>query len=194
MGLSMSWAKETLDAEREFKRLRKLYKKALEGQGSHNARKIVYLAILLIQLRNGSRISEAIEALLKFLEEGKREVFVMVRKRKREVEHRKMIIPQEIAKSHFEKDVEVYKLIEEIGENFREDPKRIKKVVERISNWCRRHLGYSTHALRHAFITYYTKQGVAPQVLAKITKHKRIDHIITYTYESIGEELLKRGF
>jgi len=187
----MPWAKETLDAPKEFARLKRLYREALKGSGFHNACKVVYLAILMIQLRNGSRVSEAIEGLLRFLEEGKREVLVKVRKRKRETEYRKMIIPQELSKGHFESSVEVYKLVEGIKSEFQENP---KKVVRRITNWAKRHLGYSTHALRHAYITYYTKQGVPPQVIAKITKHKRIDHIITYTYEALGEEILKRGF
>jgi len=187
----MPWVNESLEAPKEYMRLKRLYKEALKGQGSQNARKVVYLAILLIQLRNGSRVSEAIEGLLKFLEEDKREVLVKVRKRKREIEYRKMIIPQEISKIHFERTVYRYLLIEDLKRTFKENP---KKIVERVSNWARRHLGYSTHALRHAFITYYTQKGIAPQVLAKITKHKRIDHIITYTYEALGEKLLKEGF
>ncbi|MCS7109149.1 MAG: hypothetical protein NZ911_07140, partial [Sulfolobales archaeon] len=54
-----------------------------------------YDSILLIQLRNGSRISEAVRAYLEFLRNRKYEQFVNLSKKRRE-EKRLMIIPQEV--------------------------------------------------------------------------------------------------
>ena len=59
-------------------------------------RHYTYAIILLIQLRNGSRISEAIEGLRKFIESGKRKVEVRVRKHKKP-EYRLMILPKELS-------------------------------------------------------------------------------------------------
>ncbi len=53
-----------------------------------------YLIVSLIQLRNGSRISEAVRAFLKWLRTGKNEVEVLVSKKRGEV-YRLMIIPSE---------------------------------------------------------------------------------------------------
>ena len=61
----MPWVNESLEAPKEYMRLKRLYKEALKGQGPQNARKVVYLAILLIQLRNS--YTKVLGLSLKFL-------------------------------------------------------------------------------------------------------------------------------
>ena len=52
--------------------------------------------------------------------------------------------------------------------------------------------GFNTHSLRYAFITYLLRQGVSPSIIAKITKHSRLDYILTYTQEKTAEEVLRK--
>jgi len=59
--------------------------------------RVVNLAVLLIQLKNASRISEACEGLIKWIESGKKLVYVKVRKRQ-DQEKRLIAIPEEVLK------------------------------------------------------------------------------------------------
>jgi len=123
------------------------------------------LAVMLIQLVNGSRVSEAVEAWNRFLETGERELSVRVRKR-RGVE-RKMLIPEQVKR--------------------RGVPRNTNQVKVAA-----RRLGFNTHALRYAFIGWLGKQGVAPQLIGKITMHGDLDYILYYTQRTVAEEVLRR--
>ena len=122
-----------------------------------------YDIILLTQLRNGSRVSEAIEFLKLISEPGnfKREAQIRVKKRKDNFE-RLMILPSEISKR---------------------DLLRVSYIIKRatkqkVLNYARRTYGFNTHSLRYAFITYLAKKGINPTLIAKITGHKRLDYIL----------------
>ncbi len=138
-------------------------------------RSYCYAAVLLIQLRNGSRVSEALEAALRFAEEGGREVQVRVRKHKRET-LRLMVLPEELKP----RDLQVCRSI--LSE---------PRALERVKDYARKRLGVNSHSLRYAFITYLAKQGVQPQLIAKITGHAKLDYILRYTQRKKAEELLR---
>ncbi|MEM1996488.1 MAG: integrase [Candidatus Bathyarchaeia archaeon] len=142
-------------------------------QRARNNKQYCYYAILLTQLRNGSRVSEAVRAFIEFVKTGKRELDVNVSKKKR-VEKRLMIIPNEIER---EKCM------------FLDDDEGV--LTKRVKVFCKQKLGFNTHSLRYAFITYLLRQGVNPSIIAKITKHSKLDFILTYTQEKAGEEILK---
>ncbi|RLE98603.1 MAG: hypothetical protein DRJ96_00580 [Thermoprotei archaeon] len=65
-------------------------------------------------------------------------------------------------------------------------------AVKRIKTWCRRFLGYNTHALRYAFIGYMARRGVAAQLVARITGHVKLDYILHYTQRVRAEEILEK--
>ncbi|MEM1579284.1 MAG: hypothetical protein QXR77_06395 [Archaeoglobaceae archaeon] len=71
----MTWD-QGLDFEKTLKRLLRDYNEET------NLRRKTKLAILITQLRNGSRISEAIEAISLFKSTGERELVVKVRKKR----------------------------------------------------------------------------------------------------------------
>jgi len=48
----------------------------------------------------------------------------------------------------------------------------------------------STHSLRYAFVSYLLKKGVSPSIVAKITGHRSLDHILHYTEVRLAEEVL----
>ena len=52
--------------------------------------------------------------------------------------------------------------------------------------------GFNMRSMRYAFITYLLRQGVSPSIIAKITKHVRLDYILTYTQEKTAEEILRK--
>jgi len=135
-----------------------------------------YDIILLTQLRNGSRLSEAI-TFLKLIIDTKpfqRQAYIKVEKRKDGYE-RLMILPEEITKQEL---------------------MRVSYVIRdankwKVANYCRRTYGFNTHALRYALISYLSQKGIAPQIIAKITGHKTLDYIVYYTQQQKAEEILK---
>jgi site-specific recombinase XerD len=64
------------------------------------------------------------------------------------------------------------------------NPKAAVKV------YCRRAYGFNTHSLRYAFVSYLLKRGVSPSIVAKITGHRSLDHILHYTEVRLAEEVL----
>ncbi|MEM4155997.1 MAG: hypothetical protein QXQ38_04645 [Archaeoglobaceae archaeon] len=44
--------------------------------------------------------------------------------------------------------------------------------------------------MRYAFISYLAKRGVSPQIIAKITRHSKLDMILNYTQEKLADEIL----
>jgi integrase len=137
-----------------------------------------YDAVLLIQLRNGARISEAVKAFKHFLTSKSIEFEVEVSKKKR-VEHRKIVVPRELLSVELGPCVELLSVDD-------------AKLVSRLKVYSRYTYGFNTHLLRYAFITYLLRQGVSPSIIAKITKHSRLDYILTYTQEKTAEEILRK--
>lgn len=131
-----------------------------------------YSSILLIQLRNGLRVSEAVEAYKKHLVTGARELTVRVKKKKRG-EERLVVIPSEVLKC-----MDLYHV----------DDHRLR---ERVRNYLYERYGLNTHSLRYAFITHLLRNGVSPVIVAKITKHSTLDHILRYTQEKIARDILR---
>jgi len=159
-----------LDYEKTYKQILKHMKEATRDTTK------AYDIILLTQLRNGSRLTEAINFLKKIIETKpfKRQAYIKVEKRK-DSHERQMVLPEEIDKRELLRVAYVIK-----------EANRWK-----VSGYCKRTYGFNTHSLRYAFISYLSKKGVSPQIIAKITGHKTLDYIIYYTQQVQAEELLK---
>ena len=140
---------------------------------------ICYDAILLTQLRNGSRVSEAVRSFREFLTAKAIEVSVRVSKR-RDNAQRLMVIPRELINTNINIDICKELLI------FND-----KRLVDRVKHYAKRVYGFNTHSLRYAFITHLLKQGINPAVISKITGHKNLGYILTYTQEKAGVEVLR---
>jgi integrase len=143
-----------------------------------------YDAVLLLQLRNGARVSEALRGFLAYVRgeakfhphHRKLVVTVQVSKKKRP-EERLIVIPEELK----EMDLSDCKAL------LKEDPLKLKR---RIEQYARDKYGFNTHSLRYAFITYMLLRGVNPSIVAKITRHSRLDFILRYTQEKRAEDVL----
>ena len=160
-----------LDYKKTHRKLLKAYKE------ERSLKRKAYILVLLTQLRNGSRISEAIEALKLMLSSGKSEVHVRVRKHKHET-LRLMVFPLKASPK-------VYKWA--LG-YLQGDPEKLKL---RIIKFARRRFKINTHSLRYAWITYNLLRGINPSLIAKITGHAKLDYILHYTQQREAEKILK---
>ncbi|ESQ26332.1 MAG: Phage integrase family [uncultured Acidilobus sp. OSP8] len=138
-----------------------------------------YDVILLVQLRNGSRVGEAVEAVRQFCETGQNLMLVRVEKHK-DNDVRLMVLPEEL------RSVEGRQLLSEACSRLSalRSPKAVVKV------YCRRTYGFNTYSLRYAFVSYLLKKGVSPSIVAKITGYRSLDHILHYTEVKLAEEVL----
>jgi len=157
-----------LDAK---KKITDLYKKAYDMNDTIHE---IYTAVLLIQLSNGLRVREAIDSFKRFIETGEREFYITAQKHNNQ---RYVVIPSVIKKKV------TYNAV------FSYDSKRLEQV---IYHWCKKVFGVNTHSLRYAFITHLAENGVDPAIIAKITGHRKIDRIVTYTQTSKAIEFLKK--
>jgi len=135
--------------------------------------------ILLIQLRNGSRIGEAIEAAKAFCESKAASVRVRIEKHK-EGDTRLMVLPEEL------RNKEGRELLAKACLRL----EKVKAPRVDIADYAKKTFGFNTHALRYAFITYLLKRGVSPSIIAKITGHRSLDHILHYTEMKTAEDIL----
>jgi len=140
-------------------------------------KRLLYLVVLYTQLMNGSRVSEASEAVLIWLKLSVREIKVKVRKRKDNYE-RLIIIPREIID------------LKQILEDFKNVD--VKTLTKRVKVFACRTLNINTHALRYAWITYMSKEKkLKPQEIAKLTGHKKLDYIMHYVEAKEVEDILR---
>lgn len=159
----MGWDRD-VKFEKAYEKLRELY------LATTNKRDKDKLAVLLIQIKNGSRIGEAIEAYKKFVESGERELSVRIEKR-RDGEKRKILIP-----------------------SFIERPEEITASLtkQNLWNFAKKIIDSNTHSLRYAFITHMAlREGENPAIVAKIIGHKNLSHLLTYIQKKEAENKLR---
>lgn len=168
-----------------------------------NIKKFIYLLIAMIQLRNGSRISEACNALKKFynmetksLKDSK--IFVKIAKSK-SIKYKKDTREKYVTKERFrqmafpiqwinsDKIEEIFKLINEYGFNDFLEEDRLKK---RVLDYLLRNFNCNTHSLRYAFINYmlYDKKKEM-SLVAKFVGHVDVAQLVRYTQNKNVEKL-----
>jgi len=136
-----------------------------------------YLMVALIQLRNGSRISESIRAFKEWIKTNKTELYIKVSKKRRE-ESRLMVIPQEILN---------YRLlcVDLLDVND-------KTLRERVRATLYYYFNINTHSLRYAFITHLLRSGVNPALVSKMIRHSRLDTLLSYVQVKEADNILKK--
>jgi hypothetical protein len=152
--------------------------------------KICYTIIAMIQLRNGSRISEACETFIKFINSndlnskiivkiakttGKqysRTQKKMIDKKKR---YRKMIFPDWINQDIIDEIRESKPLILLI---------QSKRLKNRVCDFLRMYFDCNTHSLRYAYINYMLTDKQMPMAtVAKVVGHVNVNQLVTYTQQ-----------
>jgi hypothetical protein len=188
----------------------KEYKNIINDEGKLSKKylkKLLYLVIAMIQLRNGSRISEAVIAFRLFLSDISKE-FVLVqisksqsikfsKKENKYIEtkprFREMMFPNEwIDKEIFILFVEHYPMyiFNKLSENQDSYTEQELKTLEIINQSLRKNvLKYlldnfdcNTHSLRYAFINYIINEQQIPlNIVAKFVGHKNTNMLVNYT-------------
>ena len=145
-------------------------------------KRMAYLSVLLIQIRNGCRVGEAVEALKRFVSTKNQVVYVRVEKKwKKDKEtgetillniKRRIVRPAKLT----DDDLDLISGVE------------VKK--QNVVSWASSRLGINTHAIRHAFITNAAKRGINPSLIAKIIKWNDLQVLLEYIREEEADELL----
>jgi integrase len=135
--------------------------------------------VLLIQLRNGARVGEAVEATKQFCNTKDYTVRVEVEKHK-DNDTRLIVLPEELRSKE--------------GRDYLASAclrlAKVRNPKSTIKQYCRATFGYNTHSLRYAFITYMLSKGISPSFIAKITGHKNLSYILHYTETKTAEDIL----
>ena len=156
---------EGIEFEKARKKLEKIYREA-------SGKEKVYAATLLIQLVNGLRVREAWRALQHYLRTREREFYL---------EPGKHGAPRPVKIPRIIRYYEQWKWVLSV------DPVKARK---RLYYYARKWLRTNTHSLRYALVGYLARRGVSPQVIAKITGHKKLDRILQYTQLIAAEDIL----
>ncbi|MFN8578007.1 MAG: hypothetical protein U0354_14240 [Candidatus Sericytochromatia bacterium] len=166
------------DAHKKFTdEINNIYSKTYINQ--HELKRLTYLVISLIQLQNGSRISETIEAIRKFILEPESKVAVIKIAKRKDGFRRKILLPELITK--------------EILERIKSEIKNttIEELSKKIRMFLTRHYGWNTHSLRYALINYLAIEKKTPiNLVSKLVGHKNMNQLLTYTQNKHVDELL----
>lgn len=171
-------------------------------------------SILLSQLVNGARVSEAFDAVSAWSQTGTREQAIKVRKLGRQMRCKSCgksfkvksktnsptIHEKESGHRQFE-DVQVVesRLVVVPSECLEEDRHWIVEAITRgvtigsVKAFASRTLGFNTHSLRYAKITSLTNQNKPAQMIAKITHHRNMNFIVDYTQQKAADEELRKS-
>jgi hypothetical protein len=158
--------------------------------------RIVYLLIAMVQLRNGSRISEAVAAFSKFMKDSDKlsdKFKVMVKISKSESKkydkdgdpymtkprYRKIKFPYTWITLELLSDIKVqYNNIQD------------KNLKKRVLDFLRMNFRFNTHSLRYAFINYMIYVEKRPiNDVAKHVGHANISQLVTYTQQKNSDQI-----
>jgi len=164
----------------------KLYEKYINEEKNITVKRLVYALIATIQLRNGSRVSEAVKAFILFMKYGiEKRVVVKIsksgaikvmkdgKKKKTKVRTREMMWPQWLNDGVYD-ILHDHKITEELIESG-----RLKK---RVLDFLLINYECNTHSLRYAFINYALYVLKRPiNDVAKFVGHTNTAQMVTYT-------------
>ncbi|MFN8578253.1 MAG: hypothetical protein U0354_15555 [Candidatus Sericytochromatia bacterium] len=166
------------DAHKKFTdEINNIYYKTYINQ--HELKRLTYLVISLVQLQNGSRISETIEAIRKFILEPESKVAVIKIAKRKDGFRRKILLPELITND----------ILERIKSEIKNTT--IEELSKKIRMFLTRHYGWNTHSLRYALINYLAIEKKTPiNLVSKLVGHKNMNQLLTYTQNKHVDELL----
>lgn len=166
------------DAHKKFTdEINNIYSKDYINQ--HELKRLAYLVISLIQLQNGSRISETIEATRQFMADLEIKIAVITIAKRKDGFRRKILLPELITAD----------ILERIKPEIKNDS--IEELSKKIRMFLTRHYGWNTHSLRYALINYLAIEKKTPiNLVSKLVGHKNMNQLLTYTQNKHVDELL----
>lgn len=166
-------------------------------------KRVIFLLISMIQLRNGSRISEAVNAFRKFLNEGyKTKVIVKIAKsggikyiiNKNGIKE-KIITTERFRKMMFPISWIDTKKLDLIIPKIKESHEYLINTTNiKINIFCymQKRFSCNTHSLRYAFINYMIYQEKRPLCdIAKFVGHKNMNQLVTYTQHKNCDQIFE---
>lgn len=182
--------------EKLIKHLDRLYKRLQNADSVYknkiNIHKLCYTMIAMIQLKNGSRISEASRAFIKFCNSDDLDEKVVVKIAKstgkqfshtqkklidKKIRFRKMVFPEWIDRDIFDeiKDTKFMKLLINI---------KADRLMQRVLDYMLMYFNCNTHSLRYACINYLlTEKKIPMPTVAKYVGHINVNQLCTYTQQ-----------
>ena len=154
---------------------------------------IIYTLIAMIQLRNGSRISEACNSFIIFCKKGMdKDVVVKIAKSEaiKYKKGKKFTTKARYRKLTFPKWIEISKeLFSDIAARLEKIP--ADKLRKRVLDYMLRKFDCNTHSLRYACINYliYDKKTELNTV-AKLVGHSNLNMLLIYTQQKNIDKLL----
>ncbi len=150
--------------------------------------RLVYNTISLIQLKCGSRISEAVKAFIIFINKGiKDKIIVRIsktgalkvmksgEKKRSKVRYRHMVWPKWISNN-------VYELLK--NNEMVQDLINSGTLKKRVLDYLARNFECNTHSLRYACINFLINEKKIPiNVVSKYVGHGNVQQMITYTQQ-----------
>lgn len=170
--------------------------------------RLSHYSVLLTQLVNGTRVSEALDAVGQWSIDGQREQQVKVRKLGHLLRceqcglkfnvRSKVNSPAKHTKEtgHDEfTEVEVLenRLVVIPEQCLSEDRPLTAVTVGAVKVFALRNLHLNTHSLRYAKITSLSASGQPAQMIAKITHHRNLNFITDYTSQKAADEILRKS-
>lgn len=177
---------------REFKNIGDDYKEISENDRYFKTKcekalnKQIYLLISMIQLRNGSRISEAVEAVYNFLKNNdlSEKAIVKIAKSK-SIKYKRETGEQYTTKTRFRKMTFPASWVEiENFDNIKNQIINIKKnkLRKRVLDYLLKRFKCNTHSLRYSFINYMLyEQKKEIGLIAKMIGHSNLNQLVRYT-------------
>lgn len=153
---------------------------------------LAYDSILLTQLVNGARISEAVEGIFKFKEDGERVQKVRARKRKKKVKvlgkDDKWIGEFKIVGRDIDRTIKIHKDVK-VKYLKTLDGKTFEQVRNGVCLFMFNHHHANTHSLRYSFILKRSTD-TPPQTITKMIRHTNLGQIMSYINEEEADKLL----
>jgi len=165
---------------------------------------LIYIIVAMIQLRNGSRIIEAVNALRNFTINGCDDLTVVkiaksggikyktvdgvTKKVQSKVKFRKMMFPEAwISVNH---KIKIIKKLKVSHQKVFDKPDKI--IKKRVYSYLLRKYKINTHSLRYAFINHMIHEEKTPlNEVAKFVGHSSIDQIVRYTQQKQCDKIFK---
>lgn len=169
-------------AKRTLKQLIKNEMLSIEVKKQAPKKTFVYLTILSIQLRNGLRVTEAIQAFHAFMKNDADKVeYRVLKKRSQEV----------IGVAYFPEFLPRQKVLRYCKVVLDKGMKPTRQATNRVA---RRYLSCNTHSLRYARISFLLEKGIHASIVAKTTHHSSLNFVLKYTQEKIAERVHKEFY
>lgn len=150
---------------------------ALKGLNRSRARlQLAYSSILLCQLVNGSRISEAVQAVMQFATDKKREQYVAAKKRRAHKKDRLVIIPRVVRAAYLD-----------VLKN-----KTERQIINSVVHFAHNHWHINTHSLRYSFVSFQNRNKTPATVTAGILRHTNVNMIEKYGRDAEADDFFKR--